>query len=81
MDIEYKAQSRSGGRVTHVGGSMYGDGVYVVEFENVGSTQAPLVACVIGPNVSASVRFDAAQRPSVRLAEIAIALVVRAERS
>lgn len=47
--VEEGARDESPRVVSHLGGKMYGDGEYVVEFENVGSMQAPLVACVLTP--------------------------------
>jgi hypothetical protein len=49
---------------------MYGDGEYVVEFNNVSSPWAPLRAAVFTPNgrlFTAELELDA-DRPSVKLA-------------
>lgn len=61
--------------VSHIGGRMYGDGEYVVQFENVGSMQAPLAACVISPNGMYTLSLGQLQRPSVKLAAEIIARV------
>jgi hypothetical protein len=45
--------------VTSLGGSMYGDGEYVVQFEGGRGTQAPLSAILLVESAVRSVEFDA----------------------
>jgi len=70
--------------ISHLGGSMYGDGEVVVEFENVDSAQAPMTATVLTPGRHGAY-LDAyrianlqSKRPSVKLAAHVISLA-RAE--
>jgi hypothetical protein len=56
-------------QVTHLGGRRYGDGEIVVDFQNVGSTQAPLTAVAVWPDGRAyEGRFTVSDRPSIALA-------------
>lgn len=63
--------------MNHLGGAMYGDGDYVIEFENVGSAFAPMVATVLSPKgLGYTVGpFADHQRPTVLLAAQIIARV------
>jgi hypothetical protein len=79
-DAAYAGSSRmtteTNTAVTHIGGRRYGDGEIVVDFQNVGSTQAPLIAVAICPNGRAyEARFTVRNRPSVTLAARLIATV------
>jgi hypothetical protein len=62
------------GVVTYIGGPMYGDGEYVVEFQNVRSALAPLKAIVLGPGSLRSVEFEDGTEPNVQTARRVIAL-------
>lgn len=69
--------------VNSLGGKMYGDGVYVVEFSGGGGvTGSPLVAHVIvgfgdGEPTLRSAKFGAYEKPSVKLASDLIATARR----
>ena len=67
-------------RTTHIGGHMYGDGEYVVEFSNV-SGMAPLRASVIiiATGRIYNAEFDLGSKASVKLAAQVIAQVRREE--
>jgi len=60
--------------VTYIGGSMYGDGEYVLEFHGAGSMLAPMTATVIGPGALRSLTFAEGVTPSVDVARRAIAI-------
>jgi hypothetical protein len=64
---------------TYIGGRMYGDGEYVLEFENVDSRLAPMVAAVISPSGHGYTLGPLYERPSVKLAGALIARVRRDE--
>jgi hypothetical protein len=62
--------------VNSLGGTMYGDGEFVVNFENVNSDQAPMVATVMAGDDGYTVGpFADFERPSVLLASQIIARV------
>ncbi len=68
--------------VNALGGTMYGDGEFVVDFENVNTDFAPMVACVCVREDGAGYTlgpFADNERPSVQLASQIIARV-RADR-
>jgi hypothetical protein len=67
-------------KVNHLGGHMYGDGEYVVDFENVGSTQAPLVATVLSPTGHGYTLDVRGLNPNVEAARIIIGWVRADER-
>jgi hypothetical protein len=65
-------------KVTHIGGRMYGDGEYVVEF----TSSTPLKATVLGPGLSggfAEVTFAPSEtKPTLGLAAQAIGSIRKA---
>jgi hypothetical protein len=70
--------------VSSLGGKMYGDGEYVVEFSGGGGvTGSPLVATVIGPHdergTFRTASFGAYEKPSVKLAGTVIGSARRAD--
>jgi hypothetical protein len=70
-------------KTTHIGDYEYGDGEYVVHFENVRSMHAPMVACVFGTGSYYGYTvgpFADFQKPSVELAAAVIAKVRADER-
>lgn len=69
-----KATATEGSRamVNHLGGRMYGDGEYVVEFHV--SSVAPLSATVLGPGALRGVTFSEGVKPSIDVARRTIAL-------
>jgi hypothetical protein len=60
--------------VTYIGGSMYGDGEYVVEFHGSKSDLGPMTATVLGPGALRSVTFEAGVKASIDVARRTIAL-------
>jgi hypothetical protein len=65
---------RDYGDVSYIGGTMYGDGEYVVEFHYTRSTLGPMKATVLGPSGLRSVDFEAGTEPNVKTARQVIAL-------
>jgi hypothetical protein len=69
------------GKLSYIGGAMYGDGVYVVEFSNVGSTLAPLAATVTGEPLAGScvkMTLHGTNRPTIGVAGQAIEAAIAA---
>lgn len=66
------SDNRTYGPVSYIGGSMYGDGEYVVEFER--SSIAPLKATILGSRVLRSVEFETGTEDNVQTARQVIAL-------
>jgi hypothetical protein len=65
--------------VNYLGGYMYGDGEYIVEFKNVQSFLAPMAALVITPDRQMyEVGFQLGTKMSVKTAE-AVILRIRSE--
>jgi hypothetical protein len=61
-------------KTTHIGGTMYGDGEYVVTFRGGGTSLAPLSATILGGRDFFSYdRGECGDRPSVKLAATLIA--------
>lgn len=59
-------------KTTHIGGRMYGDGEYVVDFHV--SEHSPLSATVLGPGPITSVKYEQGVKPSVDVARRTIAM-------
>lgn len=57
---------------TFIGGNMYGDGTWVVEFHK--SSVAPLSATIMGPGAFRGCSFEMGAKPSVKLAAQVIAM-------
>ena len=68
-------------RVTHIGGDMYGDGEYVVEFRKTNSFLAPLSADVMTPSGKVyEATFGLGDKANVKLATVVINQVKLRER-
>lgn len=60
--------------VVSLGGKMYGDGEYVVEFHGSGSDLGPMTGTVLGPGALRSVTYEQGVTASLDVARRTIAL-------